>query len=69
MRTQPPEPTRIEIEDRYLRCLHCSRDQFRRRRMRLETASTTGMQPDWRESAADVFLCAHCEFIHGFLAR
>jgi hypothetical protein len=27
------------------------------------------MQPEWQESVADAFLCAHCGFIHGFLAR
>ncbi len=69
MRTPLADPTRIEIEGRYLHCLHCSRDLFHRRRMRLETASPTGMQPEWQESVADAFLCAHCGFIHGFLAR
>ena len=61
------EPTRIEIDGHHLRCLQCTREQFHRRRLRLETASPAGMQPEWQEGIANAFICAHCGFIHTVL--
>jgi len=69
MKALPTEPTRVEIDGRHLRCLYCSREQFHRRRLRVETASPAGMQPEWHEAVANLFHCAHCGFIHGFLGH
>lgn len=63
------DSTRIEIDGHYLRCLQCSREQFHRRRMRLETASPAGLQPEWQEATANAFICAHCGFIHSFVTH
>ena len=69
MKALPTEPTRVEIDGRHLRCLYCSREQFHRRRLRVETASPAGMPPEWHEAVANLFHCAHCGFIHGFLGH
>ncbi|MEY4692063.1 MAG: hypothetical protein RIT19_2388 [Verrucomicrobiota bacterium] len=69
MKPLADEPTRIEIDGRHLQCMHCTRDQFHRRRVRMETASPAGMQPHWHETLANALVCAHCGFIHGFLPR
>lgn len=63
------DSTRIEIDGHHLRCLQCSREQFHRRRMRLETASPAGLQPEWQEATANAFICAHCGFIHSFVTH
>lgn len=69
MKPLSDEPTRIEVDGRHLQCLHCSRDQFHRRRTRIQTASPSGMHPEWHEVIAHAFICAHCGLIQNFLAR
>ena len=67
MRAFNAEPTRIEIDGRHLQCHHCEREQFHRRRLRLQTASPAGMQPEWQDAPANALICAHCGFVHAFL--
>ena len=66
MRAMPAEPTRIEIDGRHLRCHHCEREEFHRRRLRLQTASPSGMQPEWHDTPAQALICAHCGLVHTF---
>lgn len=69
MKSLSDEPTRIEIDGKPLRCHHCSRDQFHRRRLRRQTASAAGMRVDWQEAVSQAFICAHCGFLHEFITH
>ena len=60
------KPETVRIGENPLRCLACGHPEFHRRRIRIELALSTEMNPEWLPCPGHCFVCGQCGFIHGF---
>ena len=63
------KPETVRIGDNPLRCLVCGHPEFHRRRIRLELALVSDLNPEWMSCPGHSLICAQCGHVHGFAER
>ena len=60
------KPVFAALGDKWIRCLFCQGEEFRKRSVQLNSSGMELMNLGWANEAATGLICSHCGYVHLF---